>query len=161
AQLTVRASISPGTLRKNNAGNQFVRLEPAVVVAYASVELAKRNAACSCDAGNLDFSIQAQERRRRISRERRPALAPTRCHVTEIAIFLNTEPARLPPSKRLVIPKAPRVEAYVAADRAHVADDGRRNVARRFDKNRVLLPQQRGVFNLTQSSQRANLNSLL
>jgi hypothetical protein len=54
-----------------------------------------------------------------------------------------------------------RVEADVATDGAHVADQRRRDGLCGFDENGVLLAEELRVFDLVQSSQRADLDSLL
>src|SRR5438132_1184239 len=76
-------------------------------------------------AGNLNFGLQAQERRRRVGRERRPALCPSRGNVAEVSIFLDAESAGFTPGERLVVPETTRVQTNIAANCAHIAEDGR------------------------------------
>src|SRR5579859_7161704 len=121
-QLAVRPTISRCRAGKNNLCDYLSRLQSPVVVALAGIKVAKWNSVSLYGAGDFDFSIQAEQRRRSVGGERRPALAPTRRNVTKIAVFLDAKTAGFPPGERLVVPEAASVQANVAADRAHVPD---------------------------------------
>ena len=104
-------------------------------------------------AGDFNLRIQAEQRRRRVARKYRPALRSARSHVAQVAIFLNAESAALAPRERLVVPKAARVEADVAADRSHVAQHGRSHGGSGLGKDGIMLPQKSRTLDRPQRSQ--------
>src|SRR5207237_9134679 len=85
--------------------------------------------------------VQAKQSRRCVPGKRRPAFHSTRSNMAEIAVLLDTEATGLSPGERLVVPQAARVETDVAADRAHVAQQGRGDSASSFRQHWVALPQ--------------------
>src|SRR5262249_3391555 len=125
AQLPVDTFISGSRDRQKHTSQQFVRLKAPIVVADACIELAQRNRAFAAGANDLNLGVQAEERWRGVSAEGRPALGPARRDVAEVTVFFYAEPAGFSPLQRLVVPKTACVEADIAADRPHVAQDGR------------------------------------
>ena len=66
--------------------------------------------------------------------------------MAQVAIFLQAEAATLAPQQRLVVPKATRIEADIAAQRSHVAQHRRRDGLHRFVKNGIISANERRVF---------------
>ena len=58
--------------------------------------------------------------------------------MAKIAILLDAEAAGLPPGERLVVPEAASVEANVAAERAHVAQDRRGDGGGSFGEHGII-----------------------
>ena len=81
------------------------------------------DAANTAGGSDLDLGLKAQQRGRRIGRKGRPAPSSAGCNVAEVAVLLDAEATRRTPGQRLVVPETPRIETYVAADRAHVAQN--------------------------------------
>src|SRR5215469_6163919 len=161
AQLAIGSAEAGRRTWEKDARNDFIRPQSAVGIAFASVELAERNATRTGGPGYFDIRIQAKQSRRGIAGERRPAFAAAGSDVAEIAVLLDAESARLSPGKRLVVPQAARIEADVTADRAHVADDRSGYVTRRLDEHGIVLPEMARCFDFTQCGQRADFSSLI
>ena len=79
--------------------------------------------------------------------------------MAKVAIFLDAEAARAPPLKRLVVPETAGIETDVAAQRAHVAQDGRGHGGSRFVQDAVIAPNVFRVLNCGKRSKSADLNS--
>src|SRR5437016_3197389 len=72
-------------------------------------------------AGQPDRRIEGEQGRRSVARKNRPAHVAARRHVTNRAVLFDATAQRLAPKARLVVVKASRVEAQVATQRSHVA----------------------------------------
>ena len=82
----------------------------------------------------LDHCIECDERGRGISGRNRHAALARRSHPADLSVFLQAEVDRLAPLVGLVVVGAARVEAQVAAERAHVAQVWRRDLSCRLAK---------------------------
>ena len=132
SQFTIDARKIGRRSGKEDARDQLSRIQLAVIVPETRVELSQWNSSDPRGAGNLDFCIQAQERRRRVSRKRSPTFSSTGGDVAQVAVLLDAEAATFAPRQRLVVPQTPGVEADVAAQRSHVAQHRRSHRRRSF-----------------------------
>jgi hypothetical protein len=80
--------------------------------------------------------------------------------VTEVAVLLYAETATLTPLEGLVVPEATSIETNVAADRAHVSQNGRGYRRGGLGEYGVLRAKEGGCLDFTQRGQRADLGSL-
>src|SRR5215470_500151 len=90
-----------------------------------------------------------------------PALRPARRYMAKVAVFLDAESATLAPGERLVIPQATRIQTDVAADRPHIAQDGRGNGRGGFAENRKVLAEECGALDLTDGGESANFHAAI
>src|SRR5208282_4082488 len=158
AQLAVDAATAGRRCRQEDASEQFVGRQLPIVVAEPGVELGEFDAANPRSAGNLDFRVQAEQRRRSVARKSRPALRAARCDVAEIAILLNAKAAGFSPLQRLVVPKAARVETDVPSDGAHVTQHGRSHCLCGLMKHTKMPTQKIRVLDVGERSKGADLN---
>ena len=98
AQLAIDTAVSGRGLRQNDACDQFICLQLAVIVAFAGVEVAQWNHASLGGAGDLNLRVETQQGCWRVAGESSPTFRSTRRNMAEIAIFLNAEPTRLAPA---------------------------------------------------------------
>src|SRR5215469_2682145 len=123
------------------------------------VEVSNRNSPNAVRAGNLNFRSETKQRGRRIARKGRPADFAAGGNVAKLAVLLQAKAAALAPQKRLVVPEATGIETDVAAERAHVAQHWRRDGLCGLIKNRIGAADERRVFDLSQSRQRADTDA--
>ena len=79
--------------------------------------------------------------------------------MTQISVFLDAETASLAPGEGLVVPEAARVEADVAANRAHVAQHGRSHGGGCLGQDGIMLAKKTGSLDFAQCGQRADLDA--
>src|ERR1700723_2328956 len=159
-QLPISPAMPSSRTRQKNAGNQLVLLKLHPCIAFISIKILKRDASQTFRPSNLNRSAKAQQRRRRIRRKCSPTFRAARRNVAKIAILLNAETAGLPPSKRLVVPKAASVEANVAAKRSHVAKNRRRNSRGSFSQHGIITAKLLTALDDGERSQRADYSGI-
>ena len=135
AQLPVGAL--PAVGRNAHRGEDLVRPARQVVDAVVLVE-ARRRGISRSPARRYERHLRAErdQRRRGVGRRDREAALARGRDPAGLAVLLHAEVDRLAPLVVLVVVVAARVEAEVAAERAHVAQVRRRDLRRRLPQAR-------------------------
>src|SRR5579864_9152419 len=97
AQFAVGSAPVCRRLRQEDTRDQFVFLQLAIVVTDAGVEVTQGKAPRARDTGDFDFGLQAEQRRRCVAREGRPAGVTAGSHVADVAVLLDAESATFAP----------------------------------------------------------------
>ena len=110
----------------------------------ADVELCERQRAPARGPDEVDLGAERQQRRRQIAAEGGKAhAAALRRHVADVARGLEAVIVGRAPPFALIVEDAARVEAEIAADRAHVAMGRAGDCGRRLRHDRIVLARRR------------------
>src|SRR5579859_1450336 len=126
-------------------------------VAHAAIKILQRQTADAPRPNNLYVRSQAQQGRRRISREGRPAACATRSDMAQVAIFLDAETTGPAPLQRLVVPEAARIQTDVAPHGAHVAQDRRGHRGSRLMQHTIVAADEFRVLDGGKRRERSDL----
>src|SRR2546427_2348039 len=117
--------------RQHDVRQDLAGLLAQILDAVVLVEGADGNDALPLGADQPDLRAQAPEHGRRVGRGHRPAAVAAGGDEADLPVLLHAEVDGLPPLVGLVVVVAARVDAHVAADRAHVAELRARDQPRR------------------------------
>src|SRR5580704_2450608 len=153
-QLPISPAMPSSRSRQKNASDQLVLLKLHPRIAFIGIKILERDAPQTFRPSNLNRRAKTQQRRRRISRKCSPTFRAARSNMAKIAILLDAKSTGLPPSKRLVVPKAASIETNVAANRSHIAKNRRRNSRGSFRQHRIIAAKLLTALDGRERSQR-------
>ena len=132
-----------------------------VLAGKADIERLERNGALAGGAGDVDLGAERQQRGGKIAGEGRKAdAAALRRDVADGAGGLQAMIVGVTPPFALVIEDAARVEAEIAADRAHVALGGAGDMRGRLRDHGIMLVDRGMRGDLAQASPRRRARSI-
>ena len=163
-----------GRVLRAHRGDEFARAQRQIIFAVAlgfgdrhvlageaDIERLERNGALAGRACDVDLGAEREEGRRKIAGEGREAdAAALRRDVANRAGGLQAMIVGVTPPFALVIEDAARVEAEIAADRAHVAMGGPGDMRGRLRDYRIMLVDGRMRGDLAQASPRRRARSI-